>query len=312
MSVHDSRYPSGTATEHGRVGTGTGFPVGDRPTLPNFLIIGAMKGGTTSLYHYLSAHPDVFMSETKELHFFVAEKNYRRGVAWYQRQFAEAGHSLAVGEASPDYAKYPIHQGVPERIAGLLPAVRLIYVVRNPLERIRSHYLHDVACGRERRPILEAVAGNEHYLAPSRYALQIEQYLRHFPREQLLIVTSDSLRDDRQAALRRVHDFLGVRDDWSTPVHDREFNATEEKTSPRWLLRAAHHLPGGARLRLLAPRQVKAAERLLGTTKHPVDVQAGTMPPALERRLLDELGPDVARLRGHMDEGFDCWGLLGR
>jgi hypothetical protein len=271
-----------------------------------------MKGGTTSLYHYLKVHPEVFMSETKELHFFVAEKNLRRGIGWYQRQFSEAGDAIAVGEASPDYTKYPLHRGVPGRIADLIPGVRLIYVIRNPLERIRSHYLHDVACGREGRPISAAVSGNEHYLAPSRYALQMEEYLKHFPREQILVVTSESLRDDRRAAMRRVHDFIGVNSDWSTPVQEREFNATAQKTAPRILLRAAHHVPGAARLRLLAPRQVKAVERLLGTTKRPVDTRAGTTPAALERELIDQLVPDLTRLRRHMDEDFDAWGLLQR
>jgi hypothetical protein len=278
--------------------------------LPNFLIIGTMKGGTTSLYNYLSVHPEVFMSETKELHYFVAEKNFPRGVGWYERQFREAGEAIAVGEASPDYTKYPLHRGVPERIAELVPDVRLIYVIRNPLERIRSHYLHDVARGKERRPIGEAVSGNEHYLAPSRYALQIEEYLKHFPREQLLLVRSESLRNDRRAAMARVHDFLGVKRDWSTAVQDLEFNSTGRKTAPGLLLRAARHLPGAARLRLLAPRQVMAAERLLRTNSRPVDVEAGAIPDELERELTGELAPDLARLRSHVDEDFDAWGLL--
>ena len=135
--------------------------------------------------------------------------------------------------------------GVPERIADLIPRVRLIYVLRNPLERIRSHYLDDVARGRERRPISDAVAGNEHYLAPSRYAMQTEEYLKHFPREQLLLVTSESLRNDRSATMRRVHDFIGVASDWAAPVQDREFNATAQKTAPGLLLLAARHIPGG-------------------------------------------------------------------
>lgn len=285
-------------------------PVVGRRDLPNFLIIGAMKGGTTSLYHYLKAHPQVFMPQTKELHYFVAEKNLRRGIGWYQRQFRNADRALAVGEASPDYTKYPLHQGVPERISALIPEARLIYVIRNPLERIRSHYRHDLACGRERRPIGQAVPGNQHYLAPSRYALQIEQYLKHFPPEQLLLVTSESLRNDRSAVLRRVHRFIGVGSGWSTPAQQLEYNSTASKTTPGPLLRAARHIPGGARLRLLAPRHVKAAEQLLGRTKHPVDPTAGTLSPQLERQLLHELAPDLARLRTYMGESFDAWGLL--
>jgi hypothetical protein len=277
--------------------------------LPTFLIIGTMKGGTTSLYNYLRGHPQVFMSATKELHYFVAEKNLSRGTAWYERNFSDAEGAVAVGEASPDYTKFPTYQGVPERIAATVPGAKLIYVLRNPVHRIRSHYLHDVARGRERRSISQAVPGNEHYLAPSMYALQIEQYLNHFPRHQLLVITSEALRGDRSATMRCVHDFLGVDAGWSAPVHEQEFNAIAAKTMPGLLMRAGRHLPGAARLRLLAPGPIMAAERLLGTTRRPVDVDAGAMSEDLRRRLVDELAPDLDRLGGHLGPGFDAWGL---
>lgn len=277
--------------------------------LPNFLIIGTMKGGTTSLYSYLRGHPEVFMTSTKELHYFVTEKNLSRGQSWYESNFRDAGNAIAVGEASPDYTKYPIYQGIPKRMAETVPAARLVYVIRNPLERMRSHYLHDVARGREQRPIGEALPGNMHYLAPSRYALQLEQYLEYFPREQLLVLRSEELRHDRAAAMRRVHRFLGVDPDAAAPEQDREFNTIAEKAAPSRLLRAARQIPGASRLRLLAPRPVMAIERLLRTSKRPVDVQAATLSDDVRRRLLDELRPDLERLRTHLDDGFDAWGL---
>lgn len=278
--------------------------------LPNFLIIGTMKGGTTSLYHYLSQHPDVFMTATKELHYFVAEKNLSRGRTWYESNFRDAGAARAVGEASPDYTKYPLYRGVAGRIADLIPAARLVYVIRNPVERVRSHYLHDVARGRERRPIGDAVPGNDHYLAPSRYAQQLEQYLDFFPRRQLLVLTSEDLRNDRTTVMRRVHEFLGVDPEWTAPSTGKEFNATGEKAAPGMLLRAARLLPGGSRLRLLAPRQVEAAERLLRTSRKRVDVSDGELSVELRRRLVDEFAPDLDRLRGHLGDDFDAWGLL--
>lgn len=278
--------------------------------LPNFLIIGTMKGGTTSLYHYLSQHPEVFMTATKELHYFVAEKNLSRGRAWYESNFRDAGAARAVGEASPDYTKYPLYRGVPERIAGILPSARLVYVIRNPVERVRSHYLHDVARGRERRPIGDAVLGNDHYLAPSRYAVQLEQYLGFFPRAQLMVLTSEELRSDRTVAMRRVHQFLGVDPEWTAPNSGQEFNATGEKAAPGLLLRAARLVPGGSRLRLLAPRQVEAAERLLRTSRKRVDVSGGALSVELRQRLVDEFTPDLERLRGYLGDSFDAWGLL--
>ena len=278
--------------------------------LPNFVIIGTMKGGTTSLYHYLRQHPQVFMSETKELHYFVAEKNLSRGQAWYERQFAAADGALAVGEASPDYTKYPEYLGVPQRLARVVPGARLVYVVRDPVARIRSHYLHDVARGRERRPLTEAVPGNEHYLAPSRYAAQIEQYLEHFPRERLLVVVSEDLRDDRAATLQRVHRFLGVDPDWSAPEQEREYNTAGSKAAPSLLMRAARRVPGASRLRLLAPARVEALERRLGRSRRALDTAAAELPEDLRRSLVAELTPDLHRLRRYMPEGFGLWGLV--
>lgn len=278
--------------------------------LPNFVIIGAMKAGTTSLYHYLRQHPEVFMPATKELHYFVAEKNWSRGPEWYERQFAGAGGAVAVGEASPDYAKFPEYRGVAQRLADALPHARIVYAVREPVERIRSHYLHDVARGRERRPIEVAVPGNPHYLAPSSYAMQIEQYLEHFPRERLLVIRSEDLRARREETMHRVHSFLGVDPGWSAPDQDREYNAIAVKSAPGPLMRAARHVPGSSRVRLLAPGAVTAAERLLGRSRRPVDVTTGTISPELRRRLLDELAPDLERLPGLVGGGFDAWSLV--
>ena len=278
--------------------------------LPNFVIIGAMKAGTTSLYHYLRGHPQVFMTEVKELHYFVEAKNLSRGLAWYERQFAGAGSAVAIGEASPDYTKYPIHEGVPKRIAEVLPDVRLIYLLRDPVERIRSHYLHDVARGRETRPIGDAVPGNPHYLAPSRYALQIEQYLEHFPLERMLLVRSEGLRHDRAAALAQVFRFLGVDPDWNPPDDEREYNTTESKKPPGALMRMGRRLPGASQLRRFAPRAITTVERLAGGSRTPLDVRSAELTADLRAELVAELRPDLQRLRDYAPPGFDLWGLV--
>jgi hypothetical protein len=93
-------------------------PSQHRQALPSFLIIGAMKAGTTSLYHYLKSHPQIHMSRIKELDFFVTELNWGRGLDWYSQQFSGIGTNvLAAGEASTNYTKYPRYKGVPERIS---------------------------------------------------------------------------------------------------------------------------------------------------------------------------------------------------
>lgn len=191
-----------------------------------------MKAGTTSLYHYLRTHPEVFMPSIKELDFFVEEINWRRGLDWYKAQFARApDDAVALGEVSTSYTMYPQYQGVPERISQQLPNVRLIYILRDPIERIRSHYQHNLTTLPERGPIDKMVLENPVYVNCSRYALQIEQYLEHFSPSQLMIITSENLRVARLSTMRRVFEFLGVDPEFVPPNLSRDFYRTDERAS---------------------------------------------------------------------------------
>jgi hypothetical protein len=283
--------------------------------LPNFLIIGAMKAGTTSLYHYLRAHPQIFMPGIKELDFFAEEGNWRRGLGWYAKQFRAAGPTtLAVGEASTVYTKHPNYQGVPERIAAHLPDVRLIYVVRDPIERIRSHYQHRVAVGAEKNPVGRAVLENPTYLNFSRYALQIEQYLPHVPRERILVITSESLRDDRSATITRVYGFLGVAADFVPPTLDREYYRTDGRPvypPAIWALRrtAKRWIPGVKRAKELVDSIGVRRRRQVSPDPEPGRSDRPTIPEPVRRTLERELRDDVRRLRDYLPPGFDGWGL---
>lgn len=105
--------------------------------LPNFLIVGAARAGTTSLYYYLKQHPDVFMSPKKEIDFFDVDKNFEKGLDWYERYFEGYTGQKAIGEASPLYMYL---EKVPKRIAKVIPDVKLIFILRNPVDRAYSHY----------------------------------------------------------------------------------------------------------------------------------------------------------------------------
>lgn len=270
-----------------------------------------MKSGTTSLYYYLQAHPEIFMPAIKELDFFTAEMNWKRGWRWYERQFTLAGSDIkAVGEASTTYTKYPQYAGVAQRIAEHLPDARLIYIIRDPIDRIRSQYQHHVAIGIERAPFEEAVLENPYYVDFSRYACQIEQYLEHFPREQLLIVTSEDLRRERVATLGKVYDFVGVDEGVAHTVPAEEHFTTEGRlaypavvASTRRALRRVW--PGSVGVAKFIPGPVK---QLLG--KSMVSQSSGlAMTGAVRKRLEDALREDVTRLRNYMPPGFDGWGI---
>jgi Sulfotransferase domain len=275
--------------------------------LPNFLIIGAAKAGTTSLYHYIGGHPQAFMSEKKELSFFCEEFNWKRGLEWYESHFQGADSALAAGEASPRYTVFPLYQGVPARIASLMPDVRLIYLVREPIERMRSQYLDNVIHRLEKDPVEEALSVNPFYLTSSSYALQLQQYLEHFPREQILVVRSEDMRRERERVLSRIFAFLGIDPTWQGPVFTQEFLKMSERRAPRrffhkvWRWRLTHAAAP------LLPRSLK--DRFRTMTSKAVDLQTATISPSFRRHLEGLLREDVERLYEFLDEGFDGWGI---
>jgi len=189
-----------------------------RGTLPNLIVIGAAKCATTSLHYYLGLHPEISMSRTKELLFFVEEHGWRRGIDWYRSQFPR--ETKVRGESSPAYTQWPKHQGVPGRMRAVIPEARLIYLIRDPVERLLSDYRHRLTRREDARSLLEALKRprkEETYVAAGLYHEQIEQYLQHFPRSSLLVVAAEDLHRHRRRTLGRVFDFLGVEASFWSP-----------------------------------------------------------------------------------------------
>ncbi|MCA1572553.1 MAG: sulfotransferase [Chloroflexi bacterium] len=275
--------------------------------LPNFIVIGARKSGTTSLWNYLRAHPQVFMPDEKEIHFFLAE-NFAKGVDHYRSLFPKPEGALAVGEASTTYSRYPMYPGVAERMARVVPDARLVYLVRHPTERLRSHYLQEVYRGRETRPIDRAVLEDPQYVDASRYAFQLDQYMGHFGREQVLVVTTDELRAQRGATVRRVVAFVGADPDRvdDERLHEEHYKS-QDKLIERPLARAAKRIPHG-RLSALAPRWIRSTYRSAAYARF--RPPPTTLAPDVVRVLEDRLRADAARLRDYLGPGFDGWGLL--
>jgi hypothetical protein len=224
-------------------------------TLPNLIIIGAMKCGTTALHRYLSLHPDVSASEPKELNFFCGPErpdahrdgealwhagNWHRGVGWYAARFRPAPVRV---EASPGYTS-PSFPNAADRMARVVPEARLVYLVRDPIERAVSQYRHHHAEGAEKRPIEEALPDPQsQYLARSRYHERLKPYLDRFPRERILILAQEDLQANRRTTVREVYRFAGVDDAFWSPGHEQRWNASGEVSTP---------LDGSLRRRLAA------------------------------------------------------------
>lgn len=203
--------------------------------LPDFILIGAQKCGTTSLFHYLGQHLQLAPSFGKEVHFFDGGldprvDNFAKGQAWYRAHFPLKKHMSAQNktfEASPFYIFNP---QAPKRIADLTPEVKLIAVLRNPTERAISHYFHEKRKQRDPLPIFEALLEEErrldsvlqnedykhrvfiHHSYKSRglYRKQLERYLEHFPPSQMLVLNSEKLFTEPDETLKRVFTFVGV------------------------------------------------------------------------------------------------------
>lgn len=208
--------------------------------LPDFIIIGTQKGGTSSLYQYLSQHPDVAPAFKKEVHYFGWE--FARRESWYRAHFplrayrrarqAVTGTRVITGEATPYYLFHPL---VPGRVRALVPGVRLIVLLRNPVDRAVSSYLHQVRQGRERLSLRDAVAREPErlegeverivrdetynsephrhfsYVARGVYADQLARWFDVFPREQFLIVRSEDFFRETARVFAQTLDFLGLR-----------------------------------------------------------------------------------------------------
>ena len=209
-----------------------------RRVLPNLLVLGAQRAGTTSLYEHLGLHPGVWMSRTKEVHYF---DNYAdQPLDWYRshfptRRWVEArsrdlGYGIAVGEGSPYYL---FHPAVPGRVRAALPRARLVVLLRDPVERALSHFRHERKWGFEPEESFERAwdleaerlgrvgdlsapgAFDEHhnhhsYVARGDYAPQLRAWLEHYPSSQLLVVRSEDLFARPSEVMGRLFRFLDL------------------------------------------------------------------------------------------------------
>ena len=277
--------------------------------LPSLVVVGAAKCATNSLHAYLHAHPDISMSEIKEPQFFQDPD----GAEWIglYRSYFDPGAKVT-GESSTAYTRHPVVPGVPERMAALVPDLRIIYMVRDPIERAVSSYVEERMNDNDHRGFEEAFADLEDpfnpYVAASRYASQLSRYQEVFSSEQILVVDMDELEQAPEATVSRIYGFLGVDRGFKVPdlgarlntrQHKREYSPAVRRLRASPLLRLAYLLPADRRERLLEPVRRRLAR----------GIERPRLSDDLRRRLEVELAPEVTRLREMTGQAFSGWSV---
>jgi hypothetical protein len=276
--------------------------------LPNLIVIGAQKCGTSALHFYLDLHPEISMSKTKELNFFVRRRNWERGLDWYRSNFDP--EAPVRGESSPNYTAHPLFRGVPRRMRSVVPDARLVYIVRDPLERIGAHWVHNYARGRTREGLGEIVVRRRRtYVARSRYHMQLRRFLRHYPLERILVLDQADLRHRREETLRRVFEFAGVDPDFTHPHFRREHHRTERKARPTRLGRRLEERRARTRRRLL-PDQAWAVARTRWPLARPIERPDPR--EAVPEKVVVNLRRDAERLRELTGRRFEHWSIWER
>ena len=269
---------------------------------PDFLIIGAMKAGTSTLHDQLAAHQGLFLSVPKEPCFFSDADVWARGLAWYEALFAAAAPDDLCGESSTHYTKRPQLPDSVGRIAETLPDVRLVYMMRHPIERLVSHYVHEWTEGTVREPLEAAVERHPELVDHGRYAYQLRPYLETFGRARILPVFLERHARHPREELARVLRFLGHPGPVNEAVLAQRSNVSSQRlrrSRPREFLQ---ELPAATWLRrTLLPERVR--ERIKARWRISERPEVGD---ALRRALEARFDEDLAELGGWLGVPLSC------
>lgn len=279
-----------------------------KSTKPNLLIIGAMKSGTTSLHHYLNYHPQVFMCTPKELWYFVKEKNWSKGEKWYLDHFKNFGDVSIIGESCPDYTMLPKYQGVPERIYKFNSSVKLIYIMRDPVERAISHYWYNVRLGGESRNIMDVLRKDYSFCEFSCYHMQLIPYFEIFKRNQIYVQTFERLVSDTTNELSAICEWLKIDPNFKLPELAEKKNVTpwklEQVRKGAKILHKFRYSKSWDLLHAFFPQRLKSIGRRLGYKQ--ID-RREHVPSKVIRFLQDKLYKDTEKLRKLLGRNFSEW-----
>jgi hypothetical protein len=266
------------------------------PRLPDFVIIGAGKSGTTTLHHWLLQQPEIFSCSLKEPRFF--SRDWDKGLPWYTALFAEGGEDQLAGEASTNYTDVEYSEVAAERMAATVPGARLIYLLRHPVERLRSQYRHNWRRAVESDPLADAVVRPDNpYVGRSLYHQRLAPYVERFPRQQICVVRFEDLVASSQPAWTEVLEHLGLEE---RPAPGDAHNVTADLP---WVSAGLRRLEKGGWLDHLPPvpdaLRRRAIRALRGVGRRPPAQASGELPAAVVR----ELWTDIERLEEWLGRG---------
>jgi hypothetical protein len=281
----------------------------NEPHGPDFVGLGAQKAGTSWIYSCLYDHPQVCIP-VKDLHFFSRERNWSRGFAWYEVQFARCASDAVAGEFSTSYLADP---DTAARIHARYPTVKLLACLRNPAERAFSNFLNDLQAGAlppETR-FDDAMASHPEYVQQGRYASQLQRYLDRFPRDALLVLLYDDLQRAPLEFMSSIYRFLGV-DDSFVPrmLHERVNVARVPRSAGAERMArtaiTALRSRGLDRVVWLAKRSgvPRLTQRL---NSRPGALAAHELTVAQRARLTAELTPEIERLERMLGRDLGAW-----
>ena len=297
----------------------------NRPVHPNLFVIGAMRSGTTTFHRHLLAHPQVFMSsDPKEPSYFLTreqlldvqpgleKRGFWRGEDRYLELFKDAGDRPVVGEASANYARLPRVSGVAERVAEFNPRARILYLMRDPVERTISHYWYMVRHFGEQRDVFSALRQEPDYTATSHYAMQLEPWLSRFGESQVHALTMEQMLRDPQSTMSRVFAWLGVDPAFILPNPAEHQNAAPEQVQQVRGAGRAQRFRHSALWNAVGPL-VPARLRRLGRGLSERKVARTAVDLSSARRYLVELHtPQVRKLEALLGMEYPEWTSVGR
>lgn len=178
-------------------------------SVPDFVIVGAMKSGTTTLAVQLSQQDGIFLTTPKEPNFFSDDDIYAQGSAWYASLFDAAAPDDLKGEASTHYTKLPTYPETVKRARALLKTPKIVYLIRNPVERAVSHFIHEWSYGRVGDDMTAEFAHHRELVDYGRYAMQIRPWMEAFGPDAIHITSLEAMKADPQSVLSEVAAFIG-------------------------------------------------------------------------------------------------------